>query len=173
MPIEMLFRSYIGPYLPSGEQLHIVKVKVQWWRCANVLYSVALNTMAKPVTKTPHGQEQCHMNGHMLGRLQGQAKLPTGAPIWPPLEFSTFAKRLFYESPTLQIKRLQRWGDPYVFLANSLLFVKSHQTHTHTHTTHTTSSMKKKESTGGPPLLSLRTWIRLKICGTHSKNTSE
>ena len=137
MPIVMLFRSYIGPYLPSGEQLHVVKVKVQWWRCTNVLYSIVLNTMAKPVTKTPHGQEQCHVNGHTLGRLQGQAKLPTGAPIWPPLEFCTFAKRLFYESPTLQIKRLQRWGDPYVFLANSLLFVKSHQTHTHTHTHNT------------------------------------
>ena len=39
----MLFRSYTGPYLPSGEQLHVVEVIVQWWKYARALYSVASN----------------------------------------------------------------------------------------------------------------------------------
>ena len=64
-PNLMLFRSYIGPYLPSGERLHVVEINVQSWRCACLLYSVAPNTMAKPVTKTPRGWEQCHMNGYL------------------------------------------------------------------------------------------------------------
>ena len=55
--------------------------------------------MAKPVTKTPRGPEQRHVNGYMLGRLQEQAKWPTGVPIRLPLEFCIFAKRLFYEKP--------------------------------------------------------------------------
>ena len=53
--------------------------------------------MAKPVTKRPRGREQHHVNGYTLGRLQEQAKWPTGAPIWLPLKFCIFVKRLFYE----------------------------------------------------------------------------
>ena len=53
--------------------------------------------MAKPVTKTPRGQDQRHVNGYTLRRLQEQAKWPTGAPVQLPLEFCIFAKRLFYE----------------------------------------------------------------------------
>ena len=55
------------------------------------------NTMAKPVTKTARSQEQRHVNGYMLGRLQGQAKWPTGAPIRLPLKFCIFEKGLFYK----------------------------------------------------------------------------
>ena len=95
----MLFRSYIGSYLPSGERLQAVEVNVQWWRYARALYSVAPNTMAKPVLITPHGWERCQVNGYMLGRLQEQAKWPTGAPIRLPLKFCIFAKRLFHEKP--------------------------------------------------------------------------
>ena len=40
----MLFRSYVGSYLPSGERLHVVEVNVQWWRYAHVLYSPNKNT---------------------------------------------------------------------------------------------------------------------------------
>ena len=47
----MSFRSYRGSYLPLGELLHVLTVNVQWWRYARALYSVAPNTMAKPVTK--------------------------------------------------------------------------------------------------------------------------
>ena len=64
---------------------------------ARALYSIAPNTMAKPVTKTPCGREQRHVNGYMLGRLQEQEKWPTGAPIWLPLKFCIFMKRLFYK----------------------------------------------------------------------------
>ena len=37
--------------------------------------------MAKPVAKTPHCREQCHVNGYTLGHLRDQAKWPTGTPI--------------------------------------------------------------------------------------------
>ena len=53
--------------------------------------------MAKPVTKTPRGPEQRRVNEYTLWRLQEQAKWPTGAPIWLPLEFCIL--RLFYEKP--------------------------------------------------------------------------
>ena len=49
--------------------------------------------MPKSVTKTPRGREQCHVNGYTLGRLQDQAKGPTGAPVRLPLEFCIFAKK--------------------------------------------------------------------------------
>ena len=55
-------------------------------QATRALYSVAPNTMAKPVTKTPRGREQCHVNGYTLGHLRGHTKWLTGAPI-----------RLFYE----------------------------------------------------------------------------
>ena len=77
----MLFRIYIESYLPSGERLHVVEVNVQWWRYISALYSVAPNTMARPVTKTSCGWEQRHVNGYMLGRLREQTKWPSGAPI--------------------------------------------------------------------------------------------
>ena len=47
----MLFRIYIGSYLPSGKRLHVVEVNIQWWRYKCALYSVAPNTMAWPVQK--------------------------------------------------------------------------------------------------------------------------
>ena len=33
----MLFKSYIGSCLPSGERLHVVEVNVQWWRYTRVI----------------------------------------------------------------------------------------------------------------------------------------
>ena len=53
--------------------------------------------MANPRTKTPRGREQCHVNGYTLGLLRGQAEWPAGVPIWLPLKFCIFAKKLFYE----------------------------------------------------------------------------
>ena len=40
------------------------------------------------------------MNGYTLGRLQGQTKWLTDAPIRLPLEFCIFTKRLFYKKNT-------------------------------------------------------------------------
>ena len=94
----MLFRSYIGSYLSSGERLHIVEVNIQWWRYARALYRVRPNTMGKQ-TKTPRCREQRHVNGYTLGHLREQAKWLTCAPIWLPLKFCIFLKRLFYEKP--------------------------------------------------------------------------
>ena len=89
-PKLVLFKSYIGPYLPSGERLHVVEINIQWWRYARALYSIAPNTMVKPLTKIPHGQEQHHVNANMLGHLREQAKWPTGAQLRLPLEFCIF-----------------------------------------------------------------------------------
>ena len=134
----MLFRSYIGSYLPSGEQLHTVGVNVQWWRYARVLYSVPPNTMAKPVTKTPRGREQHHMNGYTLGCLQEQAKWPTGAPIQLPLEFCIFAKSLFTKKKLVLNQAIAALR-PSVGLPGRFATVWKNRTgHTHTPThTHT------------------------------------
>ena len=130
----MLFRSYIGSYLPSGERLHTVEVNVQWWRCARALYSVAPNTIAKPVTKTPHGREQRHVNGYTLGCLQEQVRWPTDAPIQLPLEFCIFMKRLFYENPSFKssdcsAEAIRRSSWPICYCLE-----KSNRGHTHMHT---------------------------------------
>ena len=93
----MSFRSYIESYLHLGEWLHVVEVNVQWWRYARALSSIAPNKLAKPVTKTPRSREQCHVNQYTFGRLWEQATLPSGAPIWLPLEFCIFVKTLFYK----------------------------------------------------------------------------
>ena len=92
----MLFRSFYHTFLQASDcraQRPVMKIRM----CA--LYSVAPNTIAKPVTKTPRGREQRHVNGYTLGCLQEQAKWPTSAPIGMPLDFCIFAKRLLYENP--------------------------------------------------------------------------
>ena len=100
--IADMHSTALRTYLPSGKRLHVVEVNVQWWRCSHALYKLAPNIMTKPSTKASRGREQHHVNGYTLGCLQGQAKWRTGAPIRLPLEFFSFAKRLFYEKPHIK-----------------------------------------------------------------------
>ena len=128
-------------------------VNVQWWRCACALYSIAPNTMTKSLTKTPHGQEQCH-NGYTLGRLRGQAKWPAGAPIWLPLEFCSFAKRLFYETHINQaIAALrQSIGVLGQFVTVCKSRTRLTHTHTHKHTFHSTCIVSSTKPWSTPSL---------------------
>ena len=90
----MLLRSYIVSYLPSGEQLHVVEVNVQWWRYARALYSVAPNN-GKAVTK--HHMVESNVtwmdirSGACKGKQNGRQKL-------------------FYEKTLVLNQQLQRWG---------------------------------------------------------------
>ena len=72
-----LERSYIGSCVPSFKQTIARSRGQRPVMTKRALYSVAPNTIAKPVTKTPRGQEQRHVNGYTLRCLREQAK-------WPP-----------------------------------------------------------------------------------------
>ena len=122
----MLFRSYIRSFLPLGEQLHVVEVNVQWWRYARALYSVAPNTMGKPVTKTPRW--------YTLGCLRERAKWPTGAPTQLPLEFCIFTKRLFYVKPHILNQAIAALRRSVGLLGRFITVWKNRTGHTHTHT---------------------------------------
>ena len=84
------------------------------------------------------------MNGYTLGRLREQAKWPTGAPIWLPLKFCIFAKRLFYKkkpykSSDCSTEAIRRSSWPICYCLE-----KSNWTHTHAHThTHTHTQLLK------------------------------
>ena len=130
----MLFRSYIGSYLPSGEKLHVVKVNVQWWRYACAQYRVRPNTMAKPVTKDHVVESNVTWMDICSGAAE-QAKWSTGVPEQLPLKFCIFAKRLFYKKKT-RFKSSDcsaeaiRWSSWLICHC----LEKSNRTHTHTHT---------------------------------------
>ena len=100
----MLFRSYIGSYLPSGKRLHVVEVNVQDEDNAHALYSVAPNTVAKPVTSTPHGREQRHVNAYTLGRLREQAKWLTVAPNMAATQILYLCEEAVLRKNTFYIK---------------------------------------------------------------------
>ena len=76
----MLFRSYIGTYLPSGERLHVVEVNVQRRRYARSLCSVAPNTMVKPVTKHHLVESNVTWNGYIY-----ICSGPWKSKKWPPI----------------------------------------------------------------------------------------
>ena len=84
--IQKLYRtipSFKRTTARSGDQRPVMKIHT----CAIQLRA---KHNGKAHNKNTHGREQLHMNGYMLGCLRGQAKLPTGAPIWLPLEFCIY-----------------------------------------------------------------------------------
>ena len=101
---------------------------------APMRYIASHQTQWQSQWKTPRGREQCHMNGYTLGHLRGQGKWPTGAPIWLPLEFCSFVKRLFYrkthyKSSNCSAEATRRSSWPICYCLE-----KSNWTHTQTHT---------------------------------------
>ena len=77
------------------------------------------------------------MNGYTLGHLRGQSKWQTDVPIWLPLEFYSFAKRLFYENPRYKssdcsAEAIRKSSWPIRYCLKKSNWVHTH-THTHTH----------------------------------------
>ena len=83
-------------------------------------------------SKTSTKQKTHHMIGYTFGRLQGQAKWPTGTPIQLPLKFvasrrSCLTKKTRYKSSDCSAEAIRRssWLICYCL-------EKSNRTHTHT-----------------------------------------
>ena len=89
--------------------------------------------MAKHATKTPHGREQRHVNGYTLRCLRGQAKWPTGVPIWLPPELCIFMKRLFYEKPHIINQAIAALRQSAGLLGRFVTVWKNRTGHAHTH----------------------------------------
>jgi len=120
----MLFRSYIGSYL-------------------NVQRRAKHNGKAR--NKSTTWWEQRHVNGYMLGCLWEQAKWPTSAPIWLPLEFWIFAKRLYYEKTLILNQAIAVLRQSVGLPGRFVTVWKKPTGHTHTHTTTVTLRRMRTE----------------------------
>ena len=101
---------------------------------APMRYIVSHQTQWQSQWKTPRGREQCHMNGYTLGHLRGQGKWPTGAPIWLPLEFCSFVKRLFYRKRLIINQAIAVLRRPVGLLGQFVTVWRNRTGHTHKHT---------------------------------------
>ena len=127
----MLFRSYIGSFLPAGERLHVVEVNV---RPVLKIHMCAIqsNTMAKPVTKTPCGWEWRHVNGYTLGHLREQAKWPTGAPNTVATQILYLCKEAVLQKET-HFKSSDRSVEAICRSSWPIRYCLEISNHTHTH----------------------------------------